>query len=545
MTLFTKMDSIRKNRRASVGAALAVVLGIGPLSGCGDEALPDEPAAEVLALALTRNHEIAYRFFVDKGLTNFQSAGIVGNLHAESSLDPTIRQIGGGPGRGIAQWEVGGRWDRSANDNVVWFARQRGASEWSLELQLEFVWYELTTFPYLGLGKLRATTNVTDATIVFQREFERCSQCRPEERIRSAQEILNAYGAQAPQIAVTDPRVFHWAFYPTVYPDVAAAFEGNFWGMVAHWRDFGVPEGRIGGPGFVSTFYLDSYADLRQALGRDYRAAIGHFLSFGLNEGRTASPVFDPPYYLGLYEDLRAAFGPTGYAAAMTHWVDHGMAENRLSSPAFDQDYYLDAYVDLRNAFGTNTNAARNHFLMNGMHEGRSGSPVFDPAYYLGRYDDLSAAFGPRGHVNALIHWMRTGIGECRQASPAFDPQFYLERHPDLRAAFGNNCVAARNHYLATLQREGRVASRVFEPGYYLNRYPDLRNAFGNDAKRALHHWVGYGIAEGRQGSALFDPAYYLANNPDVAAAVGPRNYAAAILHWDKYGMREGRRGAP
>ena len=42
----------------------------------------------------------AYDFFVAKGLANFQSAGIVGNLDQESGVNPGSVQYGGGPGRG-------------------------------------------------------------------------------------------------------------------------------------------------------------------------------------------------------------------------------------------------------------------------------------------------------------------------------------------------------------------------------------------------------------------------------------------------------------
>ena len=42
------------------------------------------------------------------GLTPTAAIGIVANLKAESNLDPAIKQLSGGPGRGLAQWEKGG-----------------------------------------------------------------------------------------------------------------------------------------------------------------------------------------------------------------------------------------------------------------------------------------------------------------------------------------------------------------------------------------------------------------------------------------------------
>jgi hypothetical protein len=143
---------------------------------------------------LSSANQTAFDFFVGKGLTDVQAAGIVGNLDQESSMDPSIAQYGGGPGRGIAQWSAGGRWDTDAKDNVVWYAKEHGESEYSLTLQLEFVWYELTTFGNYGLSELRAATTVTGATVAFQDDFEGCGECDQSNRIAYAEAALSAYG---------------------------------------------------------------------------------------------------------------------------------------------------------------------------------------------------------------------------------------------------------------------------------------------------------------------------------------------------------------
>ena len=145
---------------------------------------------------LFTNDKAAFQYFVGKGLTNFQAAGIVGNLDQESGVSPTAVQQGG-PGRGIAQWSVGGRWDTDSGDNAVAYASKQNQSVWSLSLQLDFIWYELTTYSGYGLSKLKATTNVTDATVVFQTDFEGCGTCLQSQRIAYAQAVLNAYGSVA------------------------------------------------------------------------------------------------------------------------------------------------------------------------------------------------------------------------------------------------------------------------------------------------------------------------------------------------------------
>ncbi len=145
-------------------------------------------------LALSPNAQTAYEYFVGQGLTPSQSAGIVGNLEQESNIDPTILQYGGGPGRGIAQWSAGGRWDTDSGDNVVAYAQQQGQSEWSLSLQLDFIWFELQNFSHYGLASLEASSDVTSATIAFQNDFEGCGACAQSTRIAYAKAVLAAYG---------------------------------------------------------------------------------------------------------------------------------------------------------------------------------------------------------------------------------------------------------------------------------------------------------------------------------------------------------------
>jgi Phage tail lysozyme len=174
---------------------IAALASLAATAGIGCVGAPDGDGESTAALGTAfANDKPAFDFFVAKGLTNFQAAGIVGNLDQESGVDPGAVQYGGGPGRGIAQWSVGGRWDTSANDNVLWYARTKGQSSGSLNLQLEFIWYELTTFGY-GFSELKATTNVTDATVVFMDKYEICGTCAQAQRVAYAKAVLDAYGA--------------------------------------------------------------------------------------------------------------------------------------------------------------------------------------------------------------------------------------------------------------------------------------------------------------------------------------------------------------
>ncbi len=188
-------------------ASIFVLLLAAALVACGDAREGEDVAggASPLAPFLFPNDKTAYEYFAGKGLASFQAAGIVGNLDQESGVDPAAVQAGG-PGRGIAQWSVGGRWDTDPNDNAVAYAKQQGVSVDSLQLQLDFVWYELTTFPSYGLAKLRASTDVTGATVAFETDFEGCGQCNESQRVAYAKGVLAAYGgAPAPGDAGAAP----------------------------------------------------------------------------------------------------------------------------------------------------------------------------------------------------------------------------------------------------------------------------------------------------------------------------------------------------
>lgn len=170
--------------RKQIVPALALVL-----AACGGQ-VDDASLSEA---ALSSSEHTAFNFFVSKGLSKVQSAGIVGNLMQESSVNAGAVQYGGGPGRGIAQWSVGGRWDSSYHDNVAWYASAHGENRWALNTQLNFIWYELTNIGY-GYSQLRGAGSVSQATVDFQDRYEICGTCDQTTRIHYAEQALSAYG---------------------------------------------------------------------------------------------------------------------------------------------------------------------------------------------------------------------------------------------------------------------------------------------------------------------------------------------------------------
>ena len=143
------------------------------------------------------NRQTAFNYFVSKGLTEVQSAGIVGNLMQESSVSPTAVEPGG-PGRGIAQWSVGGRWDSGHTDSVSAYASAHGTSRWQLGTQLDFIWFELDSVGGYGLARLESATTISSAVIAFQNDFEACGACSQSQRISYAQQVYNDYAGSAP-----------------------------------------------------------------------------------------------------------------------------------------------------------------------------------------------------------------------------------------------------------------------------------------------------------------------------------------------------------
>jgi hypothetical protein len=165
--------------------------------GEGESSTATEPTDEDLPpllseAALSNNARTAFNFFAAKGFSDVQAAGIVGNLMQESSVSPTAVEYGGGPGRGIAQWSLGGRWN--SGTSVVSFAASRGANRWALQTQLDFIWFELNNNAAYGLSQLRATTTIESAVTVFQNKYEICGTCSQTKRLQYARQALADYG---------------------------------------------------------------------------------------------------------------------------------------------------------------------------------------------------------------------------------------------------------------------------------------------------------------------------------------------------------------
>ncbi|MBS1952947.1 MAG: hypothetical protein JST89_02115 [Cyanobacteria bacterium SZAS-4] len=108
-------------------------------------------------------------YFVEKGLTKEQAAGICGNLQYESGLNPGITEAGNGIGYGLAQWSFGRR------DELNAFAQSEGKPVSDMKVQLDFLWKEMNTTEPGALEAFKANPNMSaaEASNIFYDKFER------------------------------------------------------------------------------------------------------------------------------------------------------------------------------------------------------------------------------------------------------------------------------------------------------------------------------------------------------------------------------------
>jgi len=157
------------------------------LNGCGS------------ALNGKDNIEKALTFYMGKGLTLAQAAGIVGNFIAESGVDPRKEQGGkivddsyvpkDGVGFGIAQWTFSTRQIPLEN-----FMKSQVPPVGITDLggQLGFSWQELQTTHSKALQSVLAQSDPIQAAFVFHRDYEGSAD--------SLQQILNNRGGNAQKL---------------------------------------------------------------------------------------------------------------------------------------------------------------------------------------------------------------------------------------------------------------------------------------------------------------------------------------------------------
>lgn len=124
------------------------------------------------------------------GFGDIHTAAIMGNMAIESGFDPAISEIGGGGGFGLCQWD-----DRK--DSLADYAQRAGKDPSDLDIQLQFIKYELQGSESAAASKFFAeTSNIDKATEIFCRKYERpnMAYANLEGRKQAAREILQSKG---------------------------------------------------------------------------------------------------------------------------------------------------------------------------------------------------------------------------------------------------------------------------------------------------------------------------------------------------------------
>lgn len=135
------------------------------------------------------NAEKVWNFFKKQGFSAEATAGIMGNFQRESGMNPAITEIGNGIGFGLAQWSFERRtklenWSKENNLDVA-----------SLTAQLNFTIEEMKNIQF-GLKSFEDFKNIRDvseATELFERYFERAGVVALAERLRFAEAFYRQY----------------------------------------------------------------------------------------------------------------------------------------------------------------------------------------------------------------------------------------------------------------------------------------------------------------------------------------------------------------
>lgn len=162
---------------------------ISPLAG----APLSEQAAALNSMRGNLRQQSAFDFFVQRGWSPVQAAGIVGGLRGETGNLSTTQLHDNGIGIGIAGWNA----ERRAALNR--FAAANGKSATDLQTQLEFVDYELRNNEAEAGALLKAARTPEDAGNAMLRYFRPANYDVPgahPERAQYARAAFNAFGTE-------------------------------------------------------------------------------------------------------------------------------------------------------------------------------------------------------------------------------------------------------------------------------------------------------------------------------------------------------------
>jgi hypothetical protein len=136
-----------------------------------------------------------YNRLIKGGLTPVAAAGIVSNIGVETgySYNPSTIQQGGGPGRGLVQWEQGGRFDTD-NMNLMSFSKQIKKPWTDLNTQVDYILHELNNHPEYKQVKymINSAKSVPEATEIFLTKYEKAGVSHLDRRLEVGRQLMSS-----------------------------------------------------------------------------------------------------------------------------------------------------------------------------------------------------------------------------------------------------------------------------------------------------------------------------------------------------------------
>lgn len=149
-----------------------------------------------------------YNRLISGGLTSTAAMGIVSNIGVETgyTYDPSTMQQDGGPGRGLVQWEQGGRYDTD-NINLVSFAKSRRKPWNDLNTQIDFILHELNNHPEYREVKyiINTAKTVQEATEAFLTRYEKAGVAHLDRRYSVGEQLEQVIRKPKPKKEETQP----------------------------------------------------------------------------------------------------------------------------------------------------------------------------------------------------------------------------------------------------------------------------------------------------------------------------------------------------
>lgn len=122
------------------------------------------------------NAQIIWLFLRQHGFSEAAIAGIMGNMDAESGLEPDKYEVDGFGGYGLCQWTNTGPGSAARKDNLINWCNQNGYDYRTLEGQLNFLIYEFNLPAYqANLSNYKNLTDVWTATDQWLTYYEGCT----------------------------------------------------------------------------------------------------------------------------------------------------------------------------------------------------------------------------------------------------------------------------------------------------------------------------------------------------------------------------------